>query len=185
MNSAATPMESHEKGANRSALLPIALTIFAGAFLLFLVQPTVAKMVLPWFGGSAAVWTVAMLFFQLLLLFGYLYAHAIQRLGRNRFLTLHLSLLALSLLSLPLLPSVRWKPTGSEDPTSLLLGLSPSPVGSPISSSPRRPPDAGACPIRAAWEGRRPTAAPTGSTPFRISVRCSRSCPIRSWWSRT
>lgn len=131
MNSASTPMESHEKGANRSALVPIALTIFAGAFLLFLVQPTVAKMVLPWFGGSAAVWTVAMLFFQLLLLFGYLYAHAIQRLGRKRFLTLHLSLLALSLLSLPLLPNVRWKPTGSEDPTSLLLGLLTVTVGLP------------------------------------------------------
>jgi hypothetical protein len=47
-----------------------ALTIFASAFLLFLVQPIMAKQILPWFGGSAAVWTTCLVFFQFLLLFG-------------------------------------------------------------------------------------------------------------------
>ena len=51
------------------------LTIFLSAFLLFQVQPIIAKMILPWFGGSASVWTACMLFFQMLLLLGYLYSH--------------------------------------------------------------------------------------------------------------
>ena len=51
-----------------------ALTIFTSAFLLFLVQPIMAKQILPWFGGSAAVWTTCLVFFQFLLLFGYAYA---------------------------------------------------------------------------------------------------------------
>ena len=56
-----------------------ALTIFLGAFLLFQVQPVIAKIILPWFGGSAAVWTTCLLFFQMALLLGYLYAHALIR----------------------------------------------------------------------------------------------------------
>ena len=56
-----------------------AATIFVSAFLLFLVQPIVAKQILPWFGGSAAVWTTCVFFFQFLLLAGYAYAHAIVR----------------------------------------------------------------------------------------------------------
>ena len=55
-------------------MLIYALTIFASAFLLFLVQPIMAKQILPWFGGSAAVWTTCLMFFQLILLFGYAYA---------------------------------------------------------------------------------------------------------------
>ena len=56
-------------------MLAFGLTIFWGAFLLFLVQPLIAKFILPWFGGSPAVWTTCMLFFQILLLGGYAYAH--------------------------------------------------------------------------------------------------------------
>ena len=52
-----------------------AATIFLSSFLLFLVQPLIARLILPWFGGSAAVWTTCMLFFQVLLLAGYAYAH--------------------------------------------------------------------------------------------------------------
>ena len=51
-----------------------ALTIFVAAFLLFLVQPIIAKQLLPWFGGSAAVWTTCLVFFQCMLLAGYFYA---------------------------------------------------------------------------------------------------------------
>ena len=72
-----------------------AVTIFVSAFLLFLVQPIVAKQILPWFGGSAAVWTTCVFFFQFLLLAGYAYAHAIVRwLPPRPQLALHLALLA-------------------------------------------------------------------------------------------
>ena len=54
-----------------------AATVFASAFLLFLVQPIIAKQILPWFGGNASVWTVCMVFFQLVLLGGYAYADAL------------------------------------------------------------------------------------------------------------
>ena len=54
-----------------------AATIFLSSFLLFLVQPLIARLILPWFGGSAAVWTTCMLFFQVLLLAGYAYAHGV------------------------------------------------------------------------------------------------------------
>src|ERR1700752_5523677 len=56
-----------------------AVTIFLSAFLLFQVQPMIAKLILPWFGGSAAVWVTCMLFFQIALLLGYGYAHFIVR----------------------------------------------------------------------------------------------------------
>jgi membrane protein implicated in regulation of membrane protease activity len=52
-----------------------AATVFISAFLLFLVQPLLAKQILPWFGGAAIVWTLCMVFFQLVLLLGYAYAH--------------------------------------------------------------------------------------------------------------
>ena len=56
-------------------MLLYAVTILVSAFLLFQVQPVIAKIILPWFGGSAAVWTTCLLFFQMVLLLGYLYAH--------------------------------------------------------------------------------------------------------------
>ena len=101
-----------------------ALTIFTSAFLLFLVQPIMAKQVLPWFGGSAAVWTTCMIFFQFLLLFGYTYTDFTTRkmTPRNQ-LILHSVLLLISLASLPILPDVSWKPAGNEDPTYRILGL--------------------------------------------------------------
>src|SRR5881227_3648090 len=61
-----------------------ALTIFIGAFLLFQVQPLIGKYILPWFGGGPGVWTTCMLFFQMLLLVGYAYAHFSSRWLRPR-----------------------------------------------------------------------------------------------------
>ena len=61
-----------------------AATIFLSSFLLFLVQPLIARLILPWFGGSAAVWTTCMLFFQVVLLVGYAYAHLLERLVPKR-----------------------------------------------------------------------------------------------------
>jgi SAM-dependent methyltransferase len=113
-------------------MLLYASTIFLSAFLLFQVQPLIAKMILPWFGGSAAVWTACVLFFQLLLLLGYLYAHWSIRYLRPRSQTiLHISLLAVSLLMLPAIPNAAWKPAGGEDPTLRIFGLLAATVGLP------------------------------------------------------
>ena len=73
-----------------------AVTIFLSAFLLFQVQPLIAKVILPWFGGSAAVWTICMLFFQVLLLAGYVYSHAYVRLRISARRHIHIALLALA-----------------------------------------------------------------------------------------
>ncbi len=62
-------MKKHDQ----APILAYAITIFLSAFLLFQVQPMMGKMILPWFGGAASVWTACMLFFQSLLLLGYLY----------------------------------------------------------------------------------------------------------------
>jgi hypothetical protein len=107
-------------------------TIFLSAFLLFQIQPMIAKMILPWFGGSAAVWITAMLFFQTALLGGYLYAHWSVRSLRPRTQTsVHVLLLGISLMLLPVAPSLSWKPTGSEDPVLRILGLLAFSIGLP------------------------------------------------------
>src|SRR5688500_18035567 len=88
------------------SMVPFALTIFTGAFLLFQVQPLIGKYILPWFGGGPGVWTTCLLFFQTLLLGGYAYAHfSSTRLKPRQQVILHLVLLALSLMLLPITPS--------------------------------------------------------------------------------
>src|SRR3954466_2812222 len=94
-----------------------ALTIFTSAFLLFLVQPIMAKQILPWFGGSAAVWTTCLVFFQFLLLFGYAYADwTTRRMAPRSQVVLHVALLLASLVCLPIVASATWKPQGGEEP---------------------------------------------------------------------
>jgi SAM-dependent methyltransferase len=115
----------------RTAVLPYAVTIFLSAFLLFLVQPIIAKQILPWFGGSSAVWTTALVFFQSALLAGYAYADLTQRLGVRRQALLHVGLLALSLLTLPILASAEWKPQGDEAPIVRILLLLAATIGLP------------------------------------------------------
>src|SRR5439155_7796022 len=66
--------------ANRRVLIP--LTVFLSAFLLFQVEPLLARYILPWFGGGSSVWTVCLLFYQVLLLVGYAYAHWISGLAQ-------------------------------------------------------------------------------------------------------
>lgn len=109
-----------------------ALTIFLSAFLLFQVQPLIAKMILAWFGGTASVWTTCMLFFQFVLLAGYLYAHFIvAKLKPKQQAWLHGSLLVLAVLMLPIIPNVAWKPSGTENPTARILLLLSATVGLP------------------------------------------------------
>ncbi len=107
------------------------VTIIASAFLLFQVQPLIAKLILPWFGGSAAVWTSCMLFFQLALLGGYAYAHWLGGLPGRRQAAVHCLLLAASLALLPILPSPGWKPQGGDDPLLRIFGLLAATVGLP------------------------------------------------------
>ncbi|MCX6888990.1 MAG: fused MFS/spermidine synthase [Verrucomicrobia bacterium] len=106
-------------------MFAFSLTIFWGACLLFLVQPLIARFILPWFGGGPAVWTTCMLFFQVLLLGGYAYAHfSISRLTPRRQVLTHLCLLALAVALLPITPSDQWKPAdGSHAAGHILLLL--------------------------------------------------------------
>jgi len=113
------------------ATLPYAATIFLSSFLLFLVQPIIAKQILPWFGGSAAVWTTCLVFFQSILLAGYAYADLTTRLGPRRQAMLHAVLLVVSLACLPILASTSWKPQGDEQPILRILLLLTATIGLP------------------------------------------------------
>ena len=109
-----------------------AAAIFLSAFLLFLVQPLIAKLILPWFGGSAAVWITCLLFFQVALLIGYLYAHyLVRRLPSRLQSPLHLAMLGASLLALPILPRDSWRPSGPEHPAWDILLLLAATIGLP------------------------------------------------------
>lgn len=100
------------------------LTAFLSAFLLFQIQPMIARAILPWFGGSATLWTVAVLFFQFGLLAAYAYAHVVLRgLSPSRQRFLHVTVVALSLLALPVAPSDALKPSGEADPVVNILGV--------------------------------------------------------------
>ena len=117
--------------AGRLAILPYAATIFLSSFLLFLVQPIIAKQILPWFGGSAAVWTTCLVFFQAVLLAGYAYADLTTRLGPRRQAMLHVGLLVVSLACVPILASSGWKPQGDEEPVGRILLLLLVTIGLP------------------------------------------------------
>lgn len=107
------------------------LTIAIGAFLLFLVEPMAARFLLPWFGGAPSVWSTCLLFFQAALLGGYVYAHLTRRLGPGRQARLHMLLLALAVLTLPIVPSPSWKPTDPSHPAGRILLLLSATVGLP------------------------------------------------------
>ena len=83
-----------------------ASTVFLSAFLLFQIQPVIARAILPWFGGSTAVWGACIVFFQLVLLLGYLYAHLSVKYLRPRTQAgVHAALLLVSLAFLPIMPA--------------------------------------------------------------------------------
>ena len=110
-----------------------ALTIFVSAFLLFQVQPIINKTILPWFGGSPAVWTTCILFFQLVLLAGYAYADwLIQRVPQRRQGLIHLGVVVLAVLTLPINPSDYWKPLDGTWPAWRILVLLAAKVGAPF-----------------------------------------------------
>jgi hypothetical protein len=140
-------------------MLAYACTIFLSAFLLFAVQPMIGKIILPWFGGSAAVWSTCLLFFQAALLAGYLYAHRSTRsLKPKGQAWLHMGLMAISLALLPILPSPSWKPTQAGDPSLRILLLLAATIGLPyllLSTT---------SPLLQAWY----VASKPGATPYRL-----------------
>ena len=144
---------------NRLLLVVYTAAIFVSALLLFSVQPLFTKMVLPRLGGSPAVWSVAMVFFQSLLLGGYGYAHYLMQI-RNRAIpvAIHLVLLTVALLGLPLSIAGGW----GEPPTSgyafWLLGLFAVSIGLPFFAL------AANNPLLQAWFVR--TGHPNGPDPY-------------------
>src|SRR6476659_5248682 len=108
--------------------------VLLSALLLFGVQPMFTRMVLPQLGGSPSVWSVAMVFFQSMLLAGYAYAHALTTL-RNRYaaVAMHLALLLAAALTLPLAIHQSWgNPPGTAAAPFWLLGLFAVSIGLPF-----------------------------------------------------
>src|ERR1700712_4022876 len=118
---------------NRLILIVYTVAIFTSALLLFSVQPLFTKMVLPRLGGSPAVWSVAMVFFQSLLLGGYAYAHFLMQL-RNRAIpvAVHLVLLVIAIMTLPLSISGGWGEPPNSGYAIWLLGLFAVSIGLPF-----------------------------------------------------
>jgi hypothetical protein len=121
--------------------LRFAFTTFLSAFLLFWVQFILGKFILPWFGGTPAVWTTCILFFQWLLLAGYVYAHIlIKYLKPTAQASVHGAFLAVSVATLfylgtiwisPITPGASWKPTDNTEPVLRILALLAVSVGLP------------------------------------------------------
>jgi len=116
-----------------------AVSIFLSAFLLFQIQPMIGKFILPWFGGTPAVWSTVMLFFQVLLTGGYAYAYWLMG-RRKKQAFIHVSLLALAVLILvalsfvwksPITPDASWKPQDVSSPILDIFKLLTISVGLP------------------------------------------------------
>jgi hypothetical protein len=140
----------------------LAVTVLLSAWLLFQVQPMVAKRILPWFGGGTAVWTITMLFFQTALFGGYLYAHlSVRWLSPRRQAASHAALLALAaglLAAVGIVPSDAWKPAGSDFPTLRIMAMLAAYVGLPFAML------SATAPLAQAWFAR----ANPGVTPYRL-----------------
>ncbi len=109
-----------------------ATSVILSACLLFLVQPLIAKIIFPWFGGTSSVWSAALVFFQLTLLCGYAYAHWLTTCVRpGRQWLVHAALLIAACALLPILPASHWRPTDGSDPTIRILLLLTTTVGLP------------------------------------------------------
>ncbi len=145
---------------SRMLVLLMAVTVFVSAFLLFQVQPLISKLILPWFGGSPTVWTIAMLFFQCALFAGYGYSHLVTRyLPFRTHLKIHVALLVVSaVMSMLILPRDSFKPHGDENPALRILLLLSVCVGLPYVTL------ASTGPIVQAWFAR---VCP-GQSPYRL-----------------
>ncbi|MFO0462459.1 MAG: spermidine synthase [Burkholderiales bacterium] len=115
-----------------NAAVVFATTVLLSAFLLFQIQPIVAKMILPWFGGSSSVWSTCIVFFQTVLLLGYGYVHWLnEKVSRERQPVVHAVLLLLSLATLPVAADAAWKGTTLEYPSLAVLAVLAVACGAP------------------------------------------------------
>ena len=161
----------NDRAAKRDGAALFAVTIFLSAFLLFQVQLVIGKCILPWFGSTPGVWTTCLLFFQIVLLLGYTYAHVIARtLSPRGQAATHVALLGLTLLLLPITPSEAWKPDPGDSPTWRILLVLAVSVGAPYLLLSATGPLLSRCSRTPS-----PAARPTGSTPSPTRVRCSPS----------
>lgn len=144
---------------NRGLAVVYAATIFVSAFLLFQIQPMISKAILPWFGGTPAVWTICLLFFQSILFAGYAYAHCTNAwLSPGKQAAVHVGLLILSLALLHVLPDASMQPPGDADPTRAILIILILTIGLPyfvLSAT---------GPLLQAWYSR----SFSGRTPYRL-----------------
>jgi hypothetical protein len=151
-------MQNSEKSSRSLAAL-YALIVFLSAFLLFQVQPLIGKCILPWFGGTPAVWTTCMLVFQLLLFGGYAYAHVTAKfLSPRGQAGLHVALLIAALATLPIIPDTSWKPGAEDAPAIRIVLLLVATIGLPyfvLSST---------SPLIQSWFSR----THVGQTPYRL-----------------
>ncbi|MCL5281530.1 MAG: fused MFS/spermidine synthase, partial [Planctomycetes bacterium] len=117
-----------------SLLLPLcSAALFLSAAILFAIEPMFTKMVLPLLGGTPAVWNTAVMFFQAMLLAGYVYAHLLSRLQRLRNQALvHVAVLLVGLLFLPVHVGLAWSPTASTHPVPWLIALLAVSIGVPF-----------------------------------------------------
>ena len=132
--------------------------LFLGSFLLFLIQPLFARLVLPVLGGSPSVWNTAMLFYQAALLLGYAYAHALQRLSFRTQVGIHLAVFAAAAFTLPIgIRALGGADTGEGAALWLLqlLGASIGPVFVAVSAQ---------APLMQAWFAR--STDPAAASPF-------------------
>jgi SAM-dependent methyltransferase len=137
-----------------------AVTVFASAALVFLVEPMVAKLVLPRLGGSPSVWNTSLAFFQAALLAGYAYAHLLQRIRRVRGqVAVHVAVLVLAGLSLPLRIHEAFGPPSSEHPALWLLGVLAVSLGAPFAIL------SATAPLVQAWHART-VGAEDGKEPY-------------------
>lgn len=144
-------------------MLLFATTVFLSAFLLFQIQPIVAKMILPWFGGSSSVWSTCIVFFQAELLLGYAYVHWLhRRLTPRRQTAVHAGLLLIGLASLPVAADPSWKGMALVHPNWSVLAVLATAVGLPyllLSTT---------GPLMQAWYARSFSAAVTSAQPYRL-----------------
>jgi SAM-dependent methyltransferase len=139
-----------------------AVTVFASAGLVFLVEPMVAKLVLPMLGGSPSVWNTSLAFFQIALLAGYFYAHALQRVGSLRAQALiHLGVMLAAALTLPLQVSGLLGPPSSEHPVLWLVGVLALSLGAPFAVL------SATAPLVQSWHAR-VVHARTGEEPYAL-----------------
>ena len=144
-----TAMPSKADAPRRPADALFAATVFLSAALVFLVEPMVAKLVLPQLGGSASVWNTSLAFFQTALLAGYGYAHALQRLkSLKRQAIVHGVVLLAAAWVLPLRVNALFGPPSSDHPAVWLLGVLTVSIGAPFAAL------SATAPLVQAWHAR-------------------------------